>query len=179
MSYPFNTQKQTKGHQHHHYHIHQPKNLIYPEISTLSAIDIANNLEFLYQNRRIPSPYDGLFRGLPPLWGQHLLFGNWTVPGLSGLPGMGRLMGVAINDGPPLSPLQTQPMMSLRPPSPLTSDVPAWLGLKSRALAWLRWPVAWKFSSQGRGPWPRFGLAWLWLRPWLSMNIILFNDLAV
>ena len=45
------------------------------------------------------------------------------------------------------------------------SDVPAWLGLKARALAWLRRPVAWQIPSQGRGPRPWLGLAWLWLRP--------------
>ena len=121
-SYPFNTRKRTKGRRHHRYHIHQPKNLIYPEISTLSAIDIANDLEFLYQNRRIPSSYDGQFGGPPPLWGQHSSFGNRTVPGSSGMPGMSRPMGVAVNGGPP--PPQTQPMMNL-PPGPLMSQHPS------------------------------------------------------
>ncbi len=31
------------------------------------------------------------------------------------------------------------------------SDVPAWLGLKARALAWLRQPVAWPGFGSGHG----------------------------
>jgi hypothetical protein len=38
----------------------------------------------------------------------------------------------------------------------LVSDVPAWLGLKAMALAWLPRPK------------PTLGLAWLWPRPWLG-----------
>jgi hypothetical protein len=34
---------------------HQLKNLVYPEIPTISVMDIKHDLEFLCQNRRIPS----------------------------------------------------------------------------------------------------------------------------
>jgi len=59
------------------------------------------------------------------------------------------------------------------------SDVPAWLGLKARALAWLRWPVAWQIPSQGRGPRPWLGLAWLWLRPRLRAIYIKNNYIYI
>ncbi|KAF9563837.1 hypothetical protein CPC08DRAFT_306116 [Agrocybe pediades] len=37
---------------------HSPKNLAYPEIPTLSSNDIAQDLEFLFQNRRLPTTFD-------------------------------------------------------------------------------------------------------------------------
>ena len=45
--------------------------------------------------------------------------------GSSGMPGMGRPMGVAVNGGPPPPPPQAQPMMSLPPPGPLMSQHPS------------------------------------------------------
>ncbi|KAF9485623.1 hypothetical protein BDN70DRAFT_870920 [Pholiota conissans] len=57
-SYPFGSRKHNKAdthhhhHRHSHHHSHYPKNLVYPEISTLSASDIQSDLDFLSQNRR-------------------------------------------------------------------------------------------------------------------------------
>jgi len=56
-SYPFGHRKPTKSGKHHS-HSDYPKNLAYPEISTLSASDIAQDLEFLFQNRRLPTTFD-------------------------------------------------------------------------------------------------------------------------
>ncbi len=68
-SNPFETRKQVKSHWRHRFHSYQPRNLIYPEISTLSATDIANDLDYLYQNRRVSSSFVTPFGGTPLLWG--------------------------------------------------------------------------------------------------------------
>ncbi|KAF8186351.1 Sds3-like-domain-containing protein [Pholiota molesta] len=54
QSYPFGSRKHNKPDTHHHRHSHSryPKNLVYPEISTLSAADIQSDLDFLFQYRR-------------------------------------------------------------------------------------------------------------------------------
>ncbi|KDR77151.1 hypothetical protein GALMADRAFT_225287 [Galerina marginata CBS 339.88] len=58
-SYPFGSRKQNKSDTHHHHaHAQYPKSLVYPEISTLSAMDINADLEFLFQNRKISTTYD-------------------------------------------------------------------------------------------------------------------------
>jgi len=81
----------------YHPHNHQPKNLVYPEIPTLSVLDINHDLEFLYQNGRIPSSYDMPFGGPPPLWGQASPFPHRSGLGPpGGLPGLGRPVGVGL-----------------------------------------------------------------------------------
>jgi hypothetical protein len=93
--------KPTKHHWHCHSHIHQPKNLVYLESPTLSVMDINHNLEFLYQNWRIPSSYDMPFGGPPLLWGQAPLFSHQSGLGTpGGLPGLERPMGIGL--GPSL-----------------------------------------------------------------------------
>jgi hypothetical protein len=53
-SYPFGVHKQNKSEGHHNHHLQYPKvHYVYPEISTLSAVDITNDLDFLVQHRRI------------------------------------------------------------------------------------------------------------------------------
>ena len=54
-SYPFGTRKQNRleGHSHHHHFQYPKAHYVYPEISTLSAVDIANDLDFLFQHQRI------------------------------------------------------------------------------------------------------------------------------
>jgi hypothetical protein len=51
------------------------------------------------------------------------------------------------------------------------SDVLAWLGLQTPALAWLRLALASHSSSQSQSHGWGLGLAWLWLRPWLQPKI--------
>ena len=102
--------------------IHQPKNLVYPEISTLSVMDINHDLEFLYQNRRIPSSYDMPFGGPPLLWGQAPPFSSrsgLSTPG--GLPGLGRPIGLGLgpSNGPLPSANQNQGGIGLPQPSML------------------------------------------------------------
>ena len=93
-----------KRRRHRQSRVRQPKYLVYPEIPTLSVMDINHDLEFLFQNRRIPSSYDMLFGGPPPLWGQTPPFSSrsgLSTPG--GLPGLGRPVGLGL--GPSNGPL--------------------------------------------------------------------------
>jgi len=111
-----------KRRRHRHSRIHQPKNLVYPEIPTLSVMDINHDLEFLYQNRRIPSSYDVPFGGPPPLWGQVPPFSSrsgLSTPG--GLPGLGRPVGLGLgpSNGPLPSANLNQGVVSLPQPSML------------------------------------------------------------
>lgn len=118
-----------KRRRHRQSHSHQPKNLIYPEILTLSVMDINHNLEFLYQNRRIPSAYDMPFGGPPPLWGQPSPFSHRSglaTPG--GLPGLGRpvVMGLGPSNGTLPSAMQNQAVVS---PQPNSMDATSPLGI--------------------------------------------------
>ncbi|KAF9530639.1 Sds3-like-domain-containing protein [Crepidotus variabilis] len=96
------------------------RNLIYPEISTLSAGDISSDLEYLFQNRRIPSTsFDGIQYGNaqppPPLWGQSL-GSQRNGSGLGRTMSMGLGMGVNNGSFPP-SNSQTSIMGPPPPPS--------------------------------------------------------------
>ena len=121
-TYPFGVHKPMKRRRHRQSRVHQPKNLVYPEIPTLSVMDINHDLEFLYQNRRIPSSYDMPFGGPPPLWGQAPPFSSrsgLSTPG--GLPGLGRPVGLGLgpSNGPLPSANQNLGVVSLPQPSML------------------------------------------------------------
>ena len=66
-NYTFGVHKPMKRRRHCDPRYPQPKTLVYPEIPTLSFTDINHDLEFLYQNRRVPLSYDMPFGG-PPSW---------------------------------------------------------------------------------------------------------------
>jgi hypothetical protein len=69
-----------KRRRHRRSRVQQPKNLVYPEIPTLSVMDINHDLEFLYQNRQIPHRI--ILRSEVPLhWGRAPPFSHRT-PGV-------------------------------------------------------------------------------------------------
>jgi len=116
-SNPFETRKQVKSRRRHRFHSYQPRNLVYPEISTLSATDIANDLDYLYQNRRVSSPYVTPFGGTPPLWGPNSSFAPRN--GSNGLHAV-RTQGFGVLPPLPLA----HPVMGPSPPGSMMHQHP-------------------------------------------------------
>jgi hypothetical protein len=54
------------------------------------------------------------------------------------------------------------------------SDVLAWLGFNTPALAWLRKALVLDSSSQSQSQSGGLGLAWPWPKPWLSLFFLFF-----
>lgn len=87
---------------------------MYPEISTLSAAEVASDLEFLNSQRR-GAPHDTQ-PAPPPLWGRTMSFtpqngsGLGPGPGPNGMPGMNRTTTNGNSNVPPPS-SQSQPMV--------------------------------------------------------------------
>ena len=126
-TYPFGVPKPVKRHRYHYPRSHQPRNLVYPEIPTLSVMDINHDLEFLYQNRQIPSTYDMPSRGPPLLWGQASPFPHHSGLGTAGgLPSLGRPVGVPLgpsNGSLPSAP-QNQSIVGLPQPNSMMQPHP-------------------------------------------------------
>jgi len=102
-SYPFGSRKQNKSDTYHHHHSHYPKHLVYPEISTLSSMEISSDVEYLCQyQKRPPSSYD--MQHQPPPHSQSQPYPQTGRSGPS-LQGIGRSLSMGINGS--LGPSQT------------------------------------------------------------------------
>ena len=104
-SYPFGSRKQNKSDTYHHHHSHYPKHLVYPEISTLSSMEISSDVEYLCQyQKRPPSSYD--MQHPPPTHSQSQPYPQTGRSGPS-LQGIGRSLSMGLNGnlGPSQTPL--------------------------------------------------------------------------